>query len=101
MEKVSSLFKKRPQSALDTAPWWTEYVLEHDAADLHNFLRPLSVNQSWWVRRQLDVWLFVMIFLLVAFIIPLYIVKCIFIAVVKKAYKNGSRDKQAIKIKKN
>lgn len=100
MEKVSSLFRKRPQSALQTSLWWTEYVLEHEATDLHNFLRPLNVNQSWWVRRQLDVWLFVMLVMLVALSIPFYILKWIFIAVLSKVFKGGCSGKIK-KIKKN
>lgn len=100
MKKVSNLFKKRPQEALETSLWWTEYVLEHDTADLHNLLRPISVNQPWWVRRQLDVWLFVLLVTLVGLSIPFYILKWIFIALLRKICED-SRSRRVKKIKKN
>ena len=44
-------------SPLDTAVYWTEYVLRHgDCAHM----KPLALYQPWWQRRLLDVWLFVM-----------------------------------------
>lgn len=55
MKKVSQLFTERPQKPLETALWWTEYVLRHDQDHL-SALRPMSALQPWWKRRQLDVW---------------------------------------------
>ncbi|CAG7732911.1 unnamed protein product, partial [Allacma fusca] len=56
MEKLSKLFKDRPSSPLETAVWWTEYVLRND--DLSS-LKPLGIHQTWYQRRLLDVWGFV------------------------------------------
>lgn len=53
--KVSSMFTDRPQKPLETALWWTEFVIRHSKEDLAA-LRPLNVGQLWWKRRQLDVW---------------------------------------------
>lgn len=61
-------------SPLETALWWTEYVLKHDSEELAEFLRPRSVGQSWWVRRQLDVWLFLVLSLIVIVSLTIYIV---------------------------
>ncbi|CAG7836477.1 unnamed protein product [Allacma fusca] len=33
-QEVSKRFRDRPMSALDTAVWWTEYVLRHDTSHL-------------------------------------------------------------------
>lgn len=55
MIRVSTLFKERPQKPLETAIWWTDFVLRHSQDELA-VLRPLSVGQSWWKKRQLDVW---------------------------------------------
>jgi glucuronosyltransferase len=52
MTQTSLAFRDRPMSALDTALYWTEYVLRHD--DTH-LLRPSSIQQSWWKRRNLDI----------------------------------------------
>ncbi|KAJ6643617.1 UDP-glucuronosyltransferase 1A7 [Pseudolycoriella hygida] len=41
MERVSVMFRDRPQKPLDTALWWTEFVIRHSPEDLAT-LRPLS-----------------------------------------------------------
>ncbi|KAJ6643627.1 UDP-glucosyltransferase 2 [Pseudolycoriella hygida] len=56
MKKVTSLFTDRPQNPLDTALWWTDFVIRHNKEELAT-LRPLTVGLSWWKRRQLDVWI--------------------------------------------
>lgn len=56
MKKVTCQFLDRPMKPIDLAVWWVEYTLRHDTS----FLRSSTVDQSWWVKRQLDVWLFIM-----------------------------------------
>jgi glucuronosyltransferase len=56
MEEASTLFTDRPQKPLDTAEWWTEFILRHGQV---NELKPLGIRQSWFQRRLLDVWLVV------------------------------------------
>jgi len=56
-EKVRSQFLDRAMTPLETALWWTEFALRQDT----KFLQSSNVNQHWWVKRQLDVWLFVFI----------------------------------------
>lgn len=73
MKKVSKLFKDRPMTPVDTALWWVEFVLRHDSEEITEYLQSRSVNQSWWVRRQLDVWLFLAAVAALAVIIPSYI----------------------------
>ncbi len=53
MEKLSTMFKDRPVDPLENSVYWTEYVLRHDT----ELLKPLSVSQTWYQRRLLDVWL--------------------------------------------
>lgn len=53
--RLSELFKDRPQKPVDTALWWTEYVLRHKNL---TFTKPLAINQPWYARRLLDVWTF-------------------------------------------
>ncbi|CAL8109965.1 unnamed protein product [Orchesella dallaii] len=72
MNKVSRMFTDRPQKPLDTALWWTDFVLTHSREDLET-LRPLSVDQSWWVRRQLDVWITVLGTLAISVIAIIYL----------------------------
>ncbi len=58
MTKFQKLFRDRPMSPLDTAVWWTEYLLRTEDT-VH--LRPAGHSQNWFVRRQVDVWAFVSI----------------------------------------
>ncbi|ODM87916.1 UDP-glucuronosyltransferase 1-7C [Orchesella cincta] len=78
MKKVSRMFSDRIQTPLQTALWWTDFVLTHSQKDLEA-LKPLSRGQSWWVRRQLDVWItllgLIAIIVVSIFYIPLKILK--------------------------
>ena len=53
MKEASKLAKDRPMSAVDTAVWWTEYVLRTD--DVSHLKSP-GIHQSWWERRLLHIW---------------------------------------------
>ncbi|CAG7724100.1 unnamed protein product, partial [Allacma fusca] len=52
VKEVSRRFKDRPMSSVDTAVWWTEYVLRHDTGHL----KSPGVQQYWWQRALLDFW---------------------------------------------
>lgn len=73
------MFIDRPQRPLETAMWWTNFVLRHSKEDLST-LRPLIVGRHWWIKRQLDVWALVFVFILAMLTIigyALYVViKC-------------------------
>jgi len=58
MAKIKKLFRDRPMSPVESAVWWSEYVMRNDDT-LH--LRPAGHYQSWFVRRQIDVWAFLSI----------------------------------------
>lgn len=55
MTKLSKAFRDRPSAPTETAIWWIEYILRHDNSN--EYLVPHSIHQSWWKRRQIDVWL--------------------------------------------
>ncbi len=63
MTKIKKLFRDRPMSPVDTAVWWTEYVMRNDDT---SHLRPAGHDQSWFVRRQIDVWGFLSISVFIA-----------------------------------
>jgi len=74
MMEISSLFKDRPGKPLETAVWWTEYVLRHKDTSA---LKPLSLYQPWYERRLLDVWLFLFTSAVFSIAIVVYILtKC-------------------------
>ncbi|CAG7786639.1 unnamed protein product [Allacma fusca] len=59
---ISQLSKDRPMAPVETAVWWTEYVLKHDTAHL----KSPAIKQRWWQRRMLDFWMIVFLFALIA-----------------------------------
>lgn len=76
MTKIQKLFHDRPMSPVDTAVWWSEYVLRNDDT---SHLRPAGHNQNWFVRRQIDVWGFLSI--------SVFIVVVSFIVMITKVVK--------------
>ncbi|KAJ4434823.1 hypothetical protein ANN_23394, partial [Periplaneta americana] len=57
-ERISRIFKDRPQSALDTAIFWTEYVIRHKGAP---HLRSAAVDLSWYQYLLIDVIFFLLL----------------------------------------
>uniref|UniRef100_A0A182WES9 UDP-glucuronosyltransferase n=1 Tax=Anopheles minimus TaxID=112268 RepID=A0A182WES9_9DIPT len=58
VQRLSLLFRDRPQSAMDTAVYWTEYVIRHKGAP---HLRYVGADMNFWQRCSLDVFGFVTI----------------------------------------
>lgn len=87
MNRVSKLFKDRPQKPLETALWWTDFVLRHTQDEL-SALRPSSLGQSWWTKRQLDVWITIFMLTLTISVITLYLM----VTILK--YFSGSNNNQ-------
>lgn len=50
--RTARIFRDRPQSALDTAIFWTEYVIRHGGAP---YLRTAGVELAWYQYLLLDV----------------------------------------------
>jgi len=58
---MSAISKDEPESSLNRAMWWTEYVIRHNGA---KHLRSAALDLAWYQHLLLDVAAFV--FLLVA-----------------------------------
>uniref|UniRef100_A0A1S4H704 UDP-glucuronosyltransferase n=1 Tax=Anopheles gambiae TaxID=7165 RepID=A0A1S4H704_ANOGA len=52
VQRLSELFRDRPQSAMDTAVYWTEYVIRHKGAP---HLRYPGADMNFFKRHSLDV----------------------------------------------
>lgn len=52
VKKSSDLYKDRPQHPLDTAVYWTEYVLRHGGA---KHMQSQAVHLNWFQQNSLDV----------------------------------------------
>ena len=72
MQQLSLKFNDRPMKPVDSAVWWTEYVLRHDD---HSDLKPLGMRHNWCVRRSLDVWTFVAVAVFILMSIIAYLLK--------------------------
>jgi glucuronosyltransferase len=55
-KRLSSVYRDRPMSALDTAIFWTEYVIRHKGAP---HLRPAVLDLAWYQYLLLDVLAFI------------------------------------------
>ncbi|XP_069670513.1 UDP-glucosyltransferase 2-like [Periplaneta americana] len=61
-KRLSQLFRDRPQSALDTAIYWTEYVIRHRGAP---HLRSAALDLTWYQYLLLDVILVIITLIIV------------------------------------
>lgn len=52
MKELSAVIRNQPQSALDRAVYWTEYVIKHKGAP---HLRSVAVDLQWYQYLLLDV----------------------------------------------
>lgn len=50
--KLSSVYKDRPAPPLETAVYWTEFVIRHNGTP---FLQSAAVHQPWYQNLLLDV----------------------------------------------
>lgn len=82
--KVAMRFKDRPMKAMDTAVWWTEFVLRHKGAD---FMKPPKM--SYIAYQNFDVYLF-----LISSIGGLILVIIKLIRLVKKAITGNKTQKK-------
>ncbi|KAF7382488.1 hypothetical protein HZH68_015407 [Vespula germanica] len=65
VKKLSQLFVDRPQTAMDTATYWVEYVIKHG-----NILQSPAIHLPWWQKSLLDIYGA----LLLAIVITLYLI---------------------------
>lgn len=52
MKRASQIFRDRPESPLEKAVYWVEYIIRHEGAD---HLRSAGVNLSWFSYFLLDI----------------------------------------------
>ncbi|CAG0924203.1 unnamed protein product [Notodromas monacha] len=78
LKRRSAIMRDQPQTPLDRAVYWTEYVIRHKGAA---HLRSAARDLTWWQYHLLDVWLFVgavlLGFLLVAYFVTRCFLRCL------------------------
>ncbi|GAB0095707.1 hypothetical protein DMENIID0001_111230 [Sergentomyia squamirostris] len=76
VEKMAQLYKDRPQTALETANYWIEYVIRHNGAP---HLQSHAVHLNFWQNNSIDV----IVFLIVTF----YMIVKISVIIIKLCWK--------------
>uniref|UniRef100_A0A182NTM0 Uncharacterized protein n=1 Tax=Anopheles dirus TaxID=7168 RepID=A0A182NTM0_9DIPT len=85
MNQVSRLFRDQPESPLERAAWWCEWVLRNPDADL---LQSRAVYMSWFRKYSYDVITFVLAVVLVLGVLAWKVA-----LIVKRTFLDGERNK--------
>jgi glucuronosyltransferase len=72
MKKISALSKDEPQSSLNRAVWWAEYVIRHNGA---KHLRSATLDLSWYQYLLLDIGAFLILVLATTVLVSYFILK--------------------------
>lgn len=72
---LSVRYKDRPMSPLDTAVYWTEYVIRHKGA---HHLKTAAVHMPWYQYLLLDVIAFLAFVIISAFLVAYYSLKTLY-----------------------
>jgi glucuronosyltransferase len=75
MKKMSAVSKDEPESPLNRAVWWTEYVIRHNGA---KHLRSAAVDLAWYQYLLLDVVAFLFILAAVTVLASYLILKAVY-----------------------
>lgn len=75
-KRISELYRDRPMSPLDTAVYWTEYVIRHKGT---RHLQSAAMHLAWYQYLLLDVILVIGVVLVAFILICYYIVKYTFL----------------------
>ncbi|XP_068973144.1 UDP-glucosyltransferase 2-like [Bombus flavifrons] len=91
-KKLSKAFKDRPNTPLETAVWWTEYVGRGNASP---YIRSEAANMSWCQRNLIDVMVTLAVLALLSLYVSYRILKCILTRATKRQeQKNGAMSKK-------
>jgi len=75
MKKLSAISKDEPQSSLNRAVWWTEYVIRHNGA---KHLRSAALDLAWYQYLLLDVAAFLFILIAITVLVSYLILKIVY-----------------------
>jgi glucuronosyltransferase len=90
MKKLSATFKDQPQSALDRAVFWTEYVIRHKGAP---HLKSAATDLYWHQYLLLDVLLVLATGALLVTMAAYFIIRQIFRTIANLTSKSNKKTK--------
>lgn len=88
MKKMSAISKDEPESPLDRAVWWTEYVIRHNGA---KHLRSSALDLAWYQYLLLDVAAFLFLLVAITILVLYLILKGIYRYLTVHSYKVRSK----------
>jgi glucuronosyltransferase len=89
MKKLSAISKDEPESSLDRAVWWAEYVIRHNGA---KHLRSAALDLAWYQYLLLDVAAFLFIIFAITVLVSYLILKNIYLYLSAQSYKVKSKN---------
>ena len=84
MKKMSALSKDEPESPLNRAVWWAEYVLRHNGA---KHLRSAALDLAWYQYLLLDVAAFLFLLVAITVLISYLLLKNVYRYLIAQYYK--------------
>jgi glucuronosyltransferase len=75
MKKLSAISKDEPQSSINRAVWWTEYVIRHNET---KHLRSAALDLAWYQYLLLDVGAFLFLLVAITVLVSYLILKAIY-----------------------
>jgi glucuronosyltransferase len=88
MKKMSAISKDEPESPLNRAVWWAEYVLRHNGA---KHLRSSALDLAWYQHLLLDVAAFLFLLLAITALTLYLILRIIYRYLTVHSYKVKSK----------
>jgi glucuronosyltransferase len=84
MKKMSAISKDEPETPINRAVWWTEYVIRHNGA---KHLRSAALDLAWYQYLLLDVVAFLFILAAITVLISYLILKTVYSYLTAQYYK--------------
>jgi glucuronosyltransferase len=75
MKKMSALSKDEPESPINRAVWWTEYVIRHNGA---KHFRSAAIDLAWYQYLLLDIVAFLFILVAITVLVSYLILKTVY-----------------------
>jgi glucuronosyltransferase len=84
MMKISAISKDEPETLINRAVWWTEYVIRHNGA---KHLRSAALDLAWYQYLLLDVVVFLFILAAISVLVSYLILKTVYSYLTSQYYK--------------
>lgn len=94
IQKIANRLKDQPQTPMERAMFWVEYVLRHDGAD---FMKTSARYLNSYEYNNLDVYAVFAIIFAILIIAPVLVIRKIFKFLFKSSHTVKSKSKKSVK----